>query len=116
MIVPQSSSSSPIKMGQKIIVQVDDEFSLFDEEGSSVDTNLAKKIDNVFFESPGDNIKLQMNKCKHLANFLSLKPKINPEIESSKQYQIKTSFAKNNEKIFTQVKVIRSKLFQYYQI
>ena len=37
MIVPQSKSSSSIKMSQEIIVQVDDEFFLFDEEGSSVD-------------------------------------------------------------------------------
>ena len=51
-----------------------------------MDTELAKKIENLFFESSGDNIKLQeiMKEYKHPANLLNLKPpKINPEIESS---------------------------------
>ena len=91
----------PIKMSWKILGQVEDNFSVLDKEGHSVDTELAKKIENVFFESIGDNIKLQkiMKEYKHPANLLNLKPlKINPEIESSQQYQSNTSFVINNEK------------------
>ena len=42
-----------------------------------------------------------MKDYKHPANDLNLKaPKINPEIESSQQYQSKTSFVMNNEKTY----------------
>ena len=42
-----------------------------------------------------------MKEYKHPANDLNLKaPKINPEIESSQQYQSKTSFVMNNEKTY----------------
>ena len=81
-----------------ILGQVDDEFSLLDEEGPSVDTELAKKIENVFFESSGDNIRLQkiMKEQKHPANLLSLKPpSINPQIDSSQQYTF-SEFMKPN--------------------
>ena len=84
-------TTQPIKMSRKILGQVDDEFSVLDEEGPSVVTELAKKIENVFFESSGDKIKLQkiMKEYKHPANLLNLKPpKINPEIESSQQYHL----------------------------
>ena len=94
-------TTQPIKMSRKILGQVDDEFSVLDEEGPSVVTELTKKIENVFFESSGDKIKLQkiMKEYKHPANLLNLKPpKINPEIESSQQYQSNTSFVMNNEK------------------
>ena len=70
-------------MSRGILGQVEDDFSVLDEESPSVDTELAKKIENVFFESSGDNIKLQkiMKEYKHPANLLNLKPpKINPEI------------------------------------
>ena len=73
-------------MSREILCQVEDGFSVLGEEGLSVDTEIAKKIEKVFFESSGDNIKLQkiMNEYKHPANLLNLKPpKINPEIESS---------------------------------
>ena len=47
-----------------------------------------------------------MKEYKHPANLLNLKPpKINPEIESSQQYQSNTSF--------TRVKIMWSKLFRY---
>ena len=47
-----------------------------------------------------------MKEYKHPANLLNLKPpKINPEIESTQQYQSNTSF--------TQVKIMWSKLFRY---
>ena len=46
-------------MSREILGQVDDDFSVLDEEGLSVDTELTKKIENVFFESSGDNMKLQ---------------------------------------------------------
>ena len=74
----------PIKMSRDILGQVEDNFSVLDEKGPSVDTEVAKKIENVFFESSGDNIKLQkiMKEYKHPANLLNLKPpEINPEIE-----------------------------------
>ena len=45
-------------MSREILGQVEDDFSVLDEEDPSVDTELAKKIENVFFASPGDNIKL----------------------------------------------------------
>lgn len=48
----------PIKMSWEILCQVEDDFSVLDEKGPSVHTELAKKIENVFFESSGDNIKL----------------------------------------------------------
>ena len=48
----------PIKMSRKILGQVEVNFSVLDKEGHSVDTELVKKIENVFFESSGDNIKL----------------------------------------------------------
>ena len=76
----------PIKMSRKILGRVEDGFSVHDKKGPSVDTELAKKIENVFFESSGGNIKLQkiMKEYKHPANLLNLKsPKINPEIKSS---------------------------------
>ena len=42
-----------------------------------------------------------MKEYKYPANDLNLKPyKINPEIESSQQYQSKTSFLMNNEKSY----------------
>ena len=88
-------------MSREILGQAEDDFTVLDEEGPSVGTELAKKIENVFFESSEDNIKLQkiMKKYKHPANLLNLKPpKINPEIESSQQYQSNTSFVMNNEK------------------
>ena len=74
-------------MSRKILGQVEEVFSLLDEDGPWVDAELAKKIENVFSESSGENIKLQkiMKEYKRPANLLSLKrPKINqPEIESS---------------------------------
>ena len=73
-------------MSREIFGQVDDEFFLSDEEGHSVNIDLAKKIEIVLFKSSGDNIKLQkiMKEYKHSANRLSLKPpKINQETESS---------------------------------
>ena len=88
-------------MSREILCQVEDGFSTLYEEGPSVDTELAKKIENVFFESSGDNIKLQkiMKEHKRSANLLNLKPpKINPEIEPSQQYQSNTSFVVSNEK------------------
>ena len=88
-------------MSREILGQVDDDFSVLDEGDPSVDTELAKKIGNVFFEFSGDNIMLKkiIKEYKHLANLLNLKPpKINPEIESSQQYQNNTSFVMNNEK------------------
>ena len=56
-----------------MLCQVDDDFSVLDEECPSVDTQLAKKIENVFFESSRDNIKLQktMKEYKHPANLLN---------------------------------------------
>ena len=79
-------------MSREILGQVEEVFSLLDEEGPSVDnTELAK-----------ENIKLQkiMKEYKRPVNLLSMKhPKINPpEIESSQQYQSNTSFVMNNEK------------------
>ena len=88
-------------MSQEILCQIEGDFSVLDEEGLSVDTEIAQKIGNVFFESSGDNIKLQkiMKKYKHPANLLNLTPlKIYPQIESSQQYQISTSFVMSNEK------------------
>ena len=88
-------------MSRGILGQVEDNFSVLDEESPSVDTALAKKIENVFFESSGYNLKMQkiMKEYKHPANLLNLKPpKISPEIESSQQYQSNTSFVMNNEK------------------
>ena len=42
-----------------------------------------------------------MKEYKYPANDLNLKPrKINPETESSQQYQSKTSFLMNNEKSY----------------
>ena len=73
-------------MSWEILCQVENDFSVLGEEGLSVDTEIAKKIENVFFESSGDNIKLQkiMKEYKHPPNLLNLKPpKIKPEIESS---------------------------------
>ena len=93
-------TTSPIKMSLDILVQAD-EFSLLDEKGPSVDTESAKKVENVFFESSGDKIKLQkiMKEYTNPANLSSLKPhKINPEIESSQQYQSNTSFVMNKLK------------------
>ena len=46
-------------MSWEIFGQVDYEFSVLDEEGPSVDTKLAKKIESFFFESSGGIIKLQ---------------------------------------------------------
>ena len=59
-----------------MLCQVDDDFSVLDEERPSVDTQLAKKIENVFFESSRDNIKLQktMKEYKHPANLLNWSP------------------------------------------
>ena len=88
-------------MSWEILGQVDDDFSVLDEEGPPVDLELAKKIENVFFESSRDNIKLQkiMKAHKHPANLLNLKPpNINPEIESSQQYESNNSFVINNKK------------------
>ena len=93
-------TTSPIKMSRDILVEAD-EFSILDEKCPSVDTELAKKIENVFFESSGDNIKLQkiMMEYTHPANLSRLKPhKINPEIESSQQYKSNTSFVMNKLK------------------
>ena len=73
-------------MSSEILGHVDDWFSLLDEVGPSVDTELTKKIGNVFFERSGVNIKLckKMMEYKHPVNHLKWKPhKINPEIESS---------------------------------
>ena len=75
-----------LKLSRKILGRVEDGFSVHDKEGPSVGTELAKKVENVFFESSGGNIKLQkiMKEYKHPANLLNLKsPKINPEIKSS---------------------------------
>ena len=36
-------------MSREVLGQVDDEFSVLDKEVPSVDTELAKKIENVFF-------------------------------------------------------------------
>ena len=94
-------TTTPIKMSREILGQVDNQFSLLDEEGPSGDTALAKKTENVFFNSSGDNIKLQkiIKEYKHPANFLSLNPpNINPETESAQQYQSNTSFVMNSEK------------------
>ena len=89
-------------MSREILGQAEEVFSLLDEEGPSVDTELATKIENVFFESSGENIKLQkiMKEYKRPVNLLSLKrPKINPpEKESFQQYQSNTSFVMNNGK------------------
>ena len=62
----------------EILDQVDDDFSVIDKKVPSVDLELAKKIENVFFESSGDNIKLEkiMKAYKHSANLLNLKPLI----------------------------------------
>ena len=95
-------------MNRHILGQVDDDFSVLDEEGSSVDKDLAKEIENVFTESSVDNIKMQkiMKEYKDPANLLNLNPpKVNSEIESSQQYQSNT-FVMNNEKVLTQVKMI----------
>ena len=91
----------PIKMCREILGQVDVDFSVLDEDGPSVDTELTKKIKNVVFEISKGNIKLQkiMKEYKHPANLLNLKPpKFNPEIESSQQYQSNTSFVMNKKK------------------
>ena len=88
-------------MSWEILGQVDDDFSVLDEKGPPVDLELAKKIENVFFESSRDNTKLQkiMKEYKYPANLLNLKaPNINPEIESSQQYQSNNSFVMNNTK------------------
>ena len=88
-------------MSWEILGQVDDDFSVLDEKGPPVDLELAKKIENVFFESSRDNTKLQkiMKEYKYPANLLNLKPpNINPEIESSQQYQSNNSFVMNNKK------------------
>ena len=47
--------------------------SLLDEEDPLVDKELTKKIGDVFFESPEDNIKLQkiIKRHKHPTNLLS---------------------------------------------
>ena len=95
-------------MNRHILDQVDDDFSVLEEEGSSVDTDLAKEIENVFTESSVDNMKMQkiMKEYKDPANLLNLNPpKVNSEIESSQQYQSNT-FVMNNEKVLTQVKMI----------
>ena len=65
-------------MSWEILDQVDDDFSVIDKKVPSVDLELAKKIENVFFESSGDNIKLEkiMKAYKHSANLLNLKPLI----------------------------------------
>ena len=65
-------------MSWEILDQVDDDFSVIDKKVPSVDLELAKKIENVFFESSGDNIKLEkiMKTYKHSANLLNLKPLI----------------------------------------
>ena len=42
-------TARPIKMSREVLGQVDDEFSVLDKEVPSVDTELAKKIENVFF-------------------------------------------------------------------
>ena len=52
----------PIKMSWEILGQVEDDIFVLDEEMLSVDTELAKKIERIFFESSGDNIKLQKRK------------------------------------------------------
>ena len=73
-------------------------FSLFDEEGPSVTTELARKTESLFSESSGENIKLQkiMKEYKHPADLSSLKtPEINPEIESFQQYQSNTTLFKS---------------------
>ena len=88
-------------MSWEILGHVDDDFSVIDEEGPSVDLELAKKIENVFVESSGYNIKLKkiMKAYKHPANLLNLKlPNINPEIESSQKYQSNNSFVMTNKK------------------
>lgn len=59
-----------------------------------LDTELAKKVEHVFFKSSGDNIKLQKirKEYKPRANLFTLNPpKIDSKIESSNQYQINTS-------------------------
>ena len=69
-------TTAPIKMSQEILGQTDNAFSLFYEEGPSVDTELAKRTENVFFESSGDTIKLQKitKEYKQPADLLGLKP------------------------------------------
>ena len=52
-------TTPPIKVSWEIFGQVDYEFSVLDEEGPSVDTELAKKIERFFFESSGGIIKLE---------------------------------------------------------
>ena len=81
-------TATPIKMSRKILGQVEDDLFVHDEEGPSVDTELAKKIESVFLKSSRDNIKLQkiMKEYKHPANLLNLKPsKISPETEWCQQ-------------------------------
>ena len=93
----------PIKMSREILNKnmVYDDLCIQEDEGPSVDPDLAKKIENVFFETSGDNAKLQkiMKYHKHPSNLMSLKPlKLNPEIDSSQNYQSNSSFVMNNEK------------------
>ena len=51
-------TTPPIEMCRETLHQVEDDFPVLDEKGPSVDTELTKKIENVFFESSGENTKL----------------------------------------------------------
>ena len=91
----------PLKVGREILHQVDDDLGIQEAEGPAVDELLSEKINHAYFETSADNTKLQkiMKENQHPRNLMVLKPqKLNPEIESCRQFQNNASFVMSNEK------------------
>ena len=87
-------------MSREILHQVYDDLGIQEAEGSAVDELLAERINHAYFESSVDNTKLQKitKENQHPSNLMAVKPpKINPEIESCRQFKNNASFVMSNK-------------------
>ena len=88
-------------MSRKILHQVDDDLGIQEAEDPAVDELVAERINHTYFESTGDNTKLQkiMKENQYINNLIAVKPlKLNPEIEYCHEFQNNASFVMSNEK------------------
>ena len=80
---------------------MDDDLGIQEAEDPAVDELIAERINHTYFESTGDNTKLQkiMKENQYPSNLIPVKPlKLNPEIESCHEFQNNASFVMSNEK------------------
>ena len=83
-------------MSQEIFDHVDDNLGIMDEEGPSIDPQLAKKIENAFFDICRENAKLQkiMRDQKHPSYRNNLKP---PKIKAGNSVSSEQHFLCNEQ-------------------